>query len=233
MTDNVYRVGKKRDDLSFHLTLIDTVFLNPDLERLLPLTVLYVPNDAWTGTKIELEDIAPVVLESHIFKELLFCEDLLRLEGTRKDSLNGESWFITKNDDNMPCFLTDPAMFGGPAKMACFTECDILARNGLVHVLDSLLVYTENDDVREIPITDIPIQPTAPQNAPTVERPDESPTSALDRPAFAASNSVFDKYTPGSGSASNNADNGGSSAVSQRGGLVLAGMLCLMLVLQL
>jgi hypothetical protein len=51
MTDTVYDVAKKRagpdGDLSFHITLIDTVMLSEDLEFLLPLTAIYVKNSGW------------------------------------------------------------------------------------------------------------------------------------------------------------------------------------------
>jgi hypothetical protein len=79
MTDTVYEVAKKREDLSFHITLVDTVMLNEDLEFLLPLTAIYVNNDGWDGVQIKLDDIAPVILESHIFEDLLWCH--LRASG--------------------------------------------------------------------------------------------------------------------------------------------------------
>jgi hypothetical protein len=67
MIDTVYEVAKKREDLSFHATLIDTVRLTEDMEFLSPPTAIYVPNSA--------------------FEDLLWCEDLRALAGQRIESV--------------------------------------------------------------------------------------------------------------------------------------------------
>lgn len=238
MTDTVYDVAKKRDDLTFHVTLIDTVMLNEDLEFLLPLTAVYVNNDGWDGIQIKLDDIAPVILESHIFENLLWCNDLRALSGTRVESLNGQTWFVVVNDDNMPCFLTEETAGGEPQK-ACITECDILSRNGLVHVMDRLLVYQTSES------GDVP-QPTAqldfsqPGSAPTFTRPTPNSgggsPSSFSSPSSTAngqpSGSAFDGFgSPGSSPGANK-DNAASGAASKLGVVALAGALTLLLMLQ-
>jgi hypothetical protein len=233
MIDTVYDIAKKREDLSFHATLIDTVRLNEDMEFLSPLTAIYVPNSAWAGTKIQLLDIAPVILESHIFEDLLWCEDLRALAGQRIESLNGETWFIEVNDDGFPCFLTEQ-VFGGPSKRSCLTECDILARNGIVHVLDTLLIYETNeaDDIRP-PSGSSPAG--APVRAPTFTRPTPSSPSPPSMPSF--SSPSFSPPTGPSGSSFGQFDgqgsstNGNSGAAEKMGGLVLAGILSLFAML--
>jgi hypothetical protein len=234
MTDNVYDVAKKRDDLSFHITLVDTVFLNEDLEFLLPLTAIYVNNTGWDGIKIELDDIAPVILESHVFENLLWCKDLRAMAGTRVESLNGQTWFIEVNEDNFPCFLTEETAGGEPQK-ACLTECDILARNGLVHVMDRVLIY-ETSESGDAPQPTTQLDFSQPGSSPTFTRPTinngDSPSSFGSSPTDGKpSGSAFDQFgSPGSTPGSNN-DNG-SDAASKMGVVALAGALTLFLILQ-
>ena len=240
MTDTVYEVAKKRDDLSFHITLIDTVMLNEDMEFLLPLTAIYVNNDGWDGIQIKLDDIAPVILESHIFEDLLWCNDLRAMAGTRVESLNGETWFIVVNDDNFPCFLTEDIAGGEPQK-ACITECDILSRNGLVHVMDRVLVY-ETSEAGDVPQPTAQLDFSQPGSSPTFTRPTPS-TGGSSPDSFgssttsdgAPSGSAFDKFgSPGSTPGSNNNAGNGSDAVASKMGAVtaLAGALTLFIMLQ-
>jgi hypothetical protein len=236
MTDTVYDVAKKRDDLSFHVTLIDTVMLNEDMEFLLPLTAIYVNNDGWDGIQIKLDDIAPVILESHLFENLLWCNDLRAMSGTRVESLNGQTWFIVVNEDNFPCFLTEESAGGEPQK-ACITECDILSRNGIVHVMDRVLVY-QTSEAGDVPQPTAQLDFSQPGSAPTFTRPTpsnggSSPSSFGSSPSSdgAPSGSAFDQFgSPGSTPGSN--DGNGSGAASKMGVVALAGALTLFLMLQ-
>jgi hypothetical protein len=231
MIDTVYTVAQKREDLSFHVTLIDTVMLNEDMEYLLPLTAIYVGNDGWDGVPIKIDDIAPVILESHIFQNLLWCNDLRALAGQRVESLNGETWFVVVNDDNFPCFMTEETVGGEPQK-ACITECDILARNGIVHVMDKVLLYEtpeESDVPQPTPVLDF----SQPGSAPTFTRP-SPPSGPVSTPSnfdSSPSGSAFDQFSnPGSTNGGNGNGNA-SDAASKMGVVALAGALTLFLML--
>jgi Fasciclin domain len=140
------------------------------MRRLLPLTAMYAPNADWEGKIIALGDISKTVLESHLFDTLLWCDTLRAKAGTRVASLNGQTWLLSINEEGFPCFDT-LQVFGGPSFKACITKCDILARNGIVHELDSLLLFQN-------PETLAPQDPTAPSVS--VVRDPASPT--LSRP---------------------------------------------------
>jgi len=171
MTDTVYDVAKKRPIYSTQVGLIDTVFLTEDMKRLLPLTAMYSPNSVWENKIIELEDISKMVLESHVFKELQWCDELRKMEGKNLTSLNGLEWKISINEDNMPCFDTYLTAGGGSTfQKACITKCDILARNGIVHELDNIMMSEVGETLA--PRSMRPIAPTARRpSPPTVARP--------------------------------------------------------------
>ena len=139
VTHTVYDIAAEMPDYSGQITLIDTVFLKQDMRRLLPLTAMYAPNSDWDNKLIKLEDISKVILENHLIENLAWCEDLVALAGTKIDTLNGQLWGVTVNEAGFPCF--DTKIPGGEAYKSCIVECDILARNGLVHLLDKVMLF--------------------------------------------------------------------------------------------
>jgi hypothetical protein len=141
VTHTVYDIANEDPKFSTQIAYIDTVYLDTDIKRLLPLTALYAPNEEWEGKKTKLEEIAKNVLESHLFDDLLWCDRLRELAGTTVTSLNEKQWTITINSDNFPCFETTETVVVGAVKSACITKCDILARNGVVHEMDTLLLF--------------------------------------------------------------------------------------------
>jgi Fasciclin domain len=140
VTHSIYDIANEDPRYTTQITYIDTVYLDSDMKRLLPLTALYAPNEEWEGKKTEMEEIAKKVLKSHMFEKLYWC-DRLRNE-TNVTSLNGQNWLVSVNDDNFPCFepLDATGVVAAPLK-TCITKCDILARNGIVHELDTLMMY--------------------------------------------------------------------------------------------
>jgi hypothetical protein len=142
------------------------------MKRLSPLTVFFAPNDAFENKVIKITEISGTLLENHIFKDLLWCEKLVGMAGQRIESHNGQTWLVSVNAAGFPCFDTIVAK-GGSALKACITECDILARNGIVHELDTVLIYESLDTRPPSP----PIAPIAPIN--------QQPTSpSFSRPKF-------------------------------------------------
>ena len=58
---------------------------------------------------------------------------------------------MSLNDDDMPCFATAGAL--GDITRSCITKCDILARNGVVHEIDTVLLYEVGETLGPTPPT--------------------------------------------------------------------------------
>lgn len=87
------------------------------------------------------QDYIDAELENMRMEGLLWrCRKLRELEGQRVESLNEQTWTISLYEDSIPCFDTAQVM-GGEFYKACITKCDILARSGIVHELDSILLF--------------------------------------------------------------------------------------------
>jgi hypothetical protein len=180
VTHTVYDFANEDPNYSGQIGLIDSVFLTQNMKRLLPLTAMYAPNEKWDNIKIAMADISKVMLENHLIENLAWCKDLVAAEGTKVDTLNGQLWEVSVNEDGKPCF--ESKIPGGPSFKSCVVVCDILARNGIVHYLDNVMVF-------ETPETFAPRGPSVP----TFSRPsvptyfnDPSPSNAngLARPTF-------------------------------------------------
>lgn len=141
MTRTIYDIANEDPQFSTQISYIDNVYLDADMKRLLPLTALYAPNPEWEGKKTKMEEIAKNVLENHLFEKLYWCNTLRNMTGTTITSLNKKNWNISVNSGNFPCFDTLEIVESGAPKRACITKCDILARNGIVHELDTVLLF--------------------------------------------------------------------------------------------
>jgi Fasciclin domain len=182
VTHTVYDIAAENANFSTQILLIDTVFLTQSMKQLLPLTAMYAPNSDWENKVVKLEDISKVVLENMLIEGLMWCSKLRELAGQKVESHNGQTWRVTLNEADMPCFET-AQVAGGEIYKACITKCDILARNGIVHELDSLILF-------EDPETLGPMAPTPPftaqqPNQPTfAEQPSPTPGDVLGGPSF-------------------------------------------------
>jgi Fasciclin domain len=183
VTHTVYDIANEIENFTTQVLYIDTVFLTQSMKQLLPLTALYAPNPDWENKIVKIEDMSKTVLENMMFESLMRCSKLRELQGERVESLNGQTWTISLNNEtNMPCFETAQVM-GGEVYKACITKCDVLARNGLVHELDSIILF-------ENPETLGPMAPTPPfsaqqPNQPTfAAMPSPTPGDVLGRPSF-------------------------------------------------
>lgn len=139
MRYTTYDWAKYNANFSTQVTLIDTVNLGPDMKRLLPITTLYAPDSTWANLKIELTEISTSVLENMVFKSLLWCDTLRAMKGQYAESHNQKYWSITVNKANMPCFQFRDSKAN--TMQSCITECDILSRNGIVHEIDTVLLF--------------------------------------------------------------------------------------------
>jgi hypothetical protein len=179
MTETVYDVARRLGNYDDQLNLMDTVFLSEDIKRLSPLTVLYAPNSQWQNKKINLADISVSVLKNHIFNTIHWCHELVKLSGTKLESDNGQFWLVSVNPAGFPCF--DVITSTNQKSRSCITKCDILARNGVVHEVDEILLYEQLATRGPSP----PVPPTF--LPPTLTQHSHPRPSALQPSAYAAS----------------------------------------------
>jgi hypothetical protein len=189
VTRTVYDIAKEDPKFSTQISYIDTVRLAADMKRLLPLTAFYAPNAEWEGKVTRIEDIAKTVLESHMFEKLLWCDTIRSMKGSAITSLNNRTWEISINDAGFPCFDTYEEE-DGQTKRACITKCDIIARNGIVHELDTLLLFNAAETrppssfTGSFPTAGTPAAPSPPT---VFQRPSQSSLTNDDTPAAAPS----------------------------------------------
>lgn len=171
-----------------HLGYLTSLFLEEDVKRLLPLTVFYAPNEAWEGKLIDLLELSETVLENMIFKELLWCEKLVEMAsiGEPIESHNGQLWNVVVSEEGFPCIKTNLEQNAEHSVNACITKCDILARNGIVHEIDSLMVYQSLETLAPFPPV-APFAPSAP--SPLFQQPLQREN--MTAPALAPSSSAW------------------------------------------
>jgi hypothetical protein len=165
-----------------------------------------------------------------MFEQLLWCDVLKEKAKTGESamSLNGKEWTVTVNDEGMPCF--DTFFLGLNAVRSCVTKCDTLARNGIVHEMDKLILF-ENPETLP-PKDDIPQLPSAfqgpsPATSPTsFQRPSFQRPSTGTQPSFASPTKPTALIGQGEESRDDGDDDGGLS-----GGAIFAIVLVLLLLL--
>jgi ethanolamine utilization microcompartment shell protein EutS len=192
VTHTVYDIAKEDPNFSTQISYIDYLQLDGDMKRLLPLTTFYVPNPEWEGVVTKIEEIAKTVLESHIFETLLWCDTLRDMvgNGTSATSYNNETWTLSINQDGFPCFDTY-GKADGQMRKACISKCDIIARNGIVHELDTLLLFDAADTRPPSQFVDnVPRPPSAPSPPTVFQRPSDSSLTADDAPVKAPSSKI-------------------------------------------
>lgn len=143
-TRSIYEIAEENPNFSTHISYLDATFLSSDIQSLSPMTALFAPNAAWEGTMVPLEELADTTLKSFLFGELLWCEDLqaMGFEGQSVVSLNQQTWKLSINELGFPCF----APLDGN-RQACITNCDVLAKNGIIHELDLPLESSTDQDM--------------------------------------------------------------------------------------
>lgn len=140
-THSVYDMGWYMNATE-QCNLIDAVFLRSDMKRLEPLTAVFAPDVEWRNKILPLEKIERV-LENHLYEGLMWCSTLRDIaknpDKQTIESLNGQTWKISLNENNFPCFdiLTEE---GNEMATSCITECDILSKNGIVHMVDKVIL---------------------------------------------------------------------------------------------
>jgi len=139
VTKTIYDIANDDPNYSTQILYIDSLRLSSDLRRLLPMTALYANNTVFDNVVTPLTDIAEKVLKNHMFAELLWCDTLIEMAGNGTVmSLNQRNWTISV-ENGFPCFTAENPIEG--VGKACVSKCDILARNGIVHLMDYRLEY--------------------------------------------------------------------------------------------
>lgn len=171
VTKTCWTIAKENPKFSIHTGYLESLFLDEDINRLLPLTTFYAPDEAFEGKLFDILEMSDTLLENFVFKELLWCEKLRELAANdeRIESHNGRTWKISVNEEGFPCFDTI-RYIGDFAERSCITKCDVLVRNGIMHELDSLLVF---ETVETAP----PHPPIAPTTGDLVGAPGSTPTT--------------------------------------------------------
>lgn len=164
------------------------------MKLLIPLTAMYVPNPVWEGVPAPMGAIGEQILKSYMFDDLLWCDKLVDMVVNNVTahptvrSTNGYLWDVSVNDVGMPCFQIASQFDDQPPKpgRACITSCDTLARNGIVHEIDYMMVVEEPERIVDsvfgnlAPSPTVGFQPTAPT---TWQRPVAQPIAVPTAPA--------------------------------------------------
>jgi hypothetical protein len=175
--------GYEQEDVSHFFGLVDQAEdIKNTLDFSSPVTSLFVLDQVWAGLSVTNNssnnsvNFTEAVLENHLFLSggPYSCERLVELEGTTITSMNGINWTISVGqNDGLPCF-TSAGTLGGD-RAACITECNILAKNGIAHTVDFVLVTPGTS------ISTLAPSASMASAAPSVSNPPSpSPTVAID-----------------------------------------------------
>jgi hypothetical protein len=175
----IYDQTQQNPEMTTVTRLIDTVQLGVFIDNLLPVTFFSAVNTAWDVVipTLDIED----VLKNFVFELLWWDDRLAGMHGEQITSANGKKWNIEAYDDpDGEIFLYAPNATpkkiwisnaeGPPGLTNCSfipgpNRTNILARTGVIHHIDCLLLdfnYTKTD--RNAP-TWAPVPITAAPNA--------------------------------------------------------------------
>eukprot|EP00980_Cylindrotheca_fusiformis_P012195 scaffold2962_cov126-Cylindrotheca_fusiformis.AAC.11 len=165
---SVYDQTNDNPDYSLVTENIDYVDMQDMIDRDLPITFLAPYDRAWWRVRFGALEGAEII-KRHLFRGLLFC-DVIANE-TSIEAVNGETHSVElrgDNDENL--FIADAFVF----------ECDILARNGVLHHIDRVIGL----DYPTIPPTTSP-EPTGTPQPSTSFQPSSNPAGPPPTPEFA------------------------------------------------
>jgi uncharacterized surface protein with fasciclin (FAS1) repeats len=166
VSQSIYDKSRLNDDFSLLVENIDFVDLTDLIDRDSPLTMLAPDNNAWrriTFGTLEGGDI----IKRHLYRGLLFCDEIAN--STELVSVDLEPFSVEVRGE-----FKDSIWVGG----ARIYECDIFARNGVLHYLDRVI----GEPYETVPPTTSPRPTVTPQPTvyvpPTVQ-PLPTPTGAV------------------------------------------------------
>ena len=157
---SIYDQSNENPEFSLLVENIDFVDLTDLVDRDLPLTMLAPDNRAWR--RIEFGTLeGGEIIKRHLFRGLFFCDVLANL--TSVSAVNGIVHGIELRGE-----FNESLWVGG----AHVYECDILARNGVLHHVDRVIGM----DFETVPPTISPA-PTITASPTSSEPPSASPTA--------------------------------------------------------
>lgn len=124
---SVYDQTNDNPDYSLVTENIDYVDMQDMIDRDVPITFLAAYDRAWWRVRFGALEGAEII-KRHIFRGLLFCDVIAN--GTTVTAVNGEIHSVElrgENEENL--FVGDAYVF----------DCDILARNGVLHHIDRVI----------------------------------------------------------------------------------------------
>jgi uncharacterized surface protein with fasciclin (FAS1) repeats len=124
---SIYDRSNENPEFSLLVENIDFVDLTDLVDRDLPLTMLAPDNRAWRRIEFGTLDGGDII-KRHIFRGLFFCDVLANL--TEISAVNGDVHGI-----ELRGAYNESLWVGG----AHIYECDILARNGVLHHIDRVI----------------------------------------------------------------------------------------------
>ncbi|CAB9506727.1 expressed unknown protein [Seminavis robusta] len=175
----IYDQTQMHPEMTTVTRLIDTVQMGPFIDNLLPVTFFSAVNSAWDVIipQLQIED----VIKSMTFELLWFDDYLAEKDGEQLTSTNGKKW----NIQVFPDPDGDPLLYAPeepPVKIYIsnadgpegLTNCtfvpganrtNILARTGVIHHIDCLLLYFNYTKVDKNAPTFAPVTLTQPPEA--------------------------------------------------------------------
>mmetsp|Transcript_45248 Transcript_45248/g.109518 ORF Transcript_45248/g.109518 Transcript_45248/m.109518 type:complete len:696 (-) Transcript_45248:3399-5486(-) len=124
---SVYDQTKENPDYSLVTENIDFVDMQDYIDRDLPITFLAPYDRAWWRVRFSTID-GEAIINRHIFRGLYFCDVIANM--TEITSVKGDVHAVELRGDNQ-----ENLFIGG----AFVFDCDILARNGVLHHIDRVL----------------------------------------------------------------------------------------------
>jgi hypothetical protein len=178
----IYDQTKQNQDMTTATRLIDTIQLGVFMDNLLPMTFFSAVNSAWDVIipQLQIED----VLKNMMFDWLWFDDflaDRALEEVAQIESVNGKSWNVqafpcpecdifhyAPHREPMKIYISNAA--GPPGLTNCSfipgpNRTNILARTGVIHHIDCLLLDFNYTKVDRYAPTFAPVQLTAPPAA--------------------------------------------------------------------
>jgi Fasciclin domain len=213
LMNSLYTMARrdKQDRFRTQLNFVHHVGLLDYMQKIVPVTAFLVSNDKWPGPGEENEILPDIAANANVVdqvasninaleseREILLnhifilqggpwsCSDLRNMDGQVVEASNGKNRVIVYDEEqDAPCLAVQ--MQGGdapPEILACVVECNILARNGIMHVIDRAIFHVE-DPPTATPSGPQPTESPQPSSGPPTVSP--APTSPSTAPSIDAS----------------------------------------------
>ncbi|MFP4323021.1 MAG: fasciclin domain-containing protein [Anaerolineales bacterium] len=147
MAPTIADLVSENEDFSTLLTALEAAELAETLGEEGPFTVFAPTNEAFEAIPeddlnalLDDPEALSAVLLYHVLEGEAFAEDVLELDGEAVETLNGAMILVTivEEDEDVMVMLNESAQV---------TEADVEASNGVIHVIDTVLMPPAEDDM--------------------------------------------------------------------------------------